>query len=327
MAALTDRRKNISAAARSDRRFGGPGGQTRLFGHEPAPVGASVDPLGLLPGRVLPTVLVMGDETVSGDVTVGIVGTNGAIPTVGNTLIVGTAAAELTPRLPISKDPNGIPVRAPPPGVVGDVDVGVDDEAILLEPEPHIPDNPVVSSIPEVVDIPDVGDTPDDIDVPDIAVAPDVAAVAGVAAPTAVPPPSKLAVDPYIPDGDIPPVEHVVPLVVIAPLVGIAIVPVTLPVGAGLSPGDVSSVAPSGIPVAPTDPPVLIPRGEVTPTVGIAVSGSSTSTWANAGLHNNGKPTAATQKRFIESFSDLSRTEGLRCDMIGRRAIAPDGSR
>src|ERR1700730_18716887 len=176
MAALADRRKNASAAARSDRRSGGAGGQTRLFGHEPAPVGASVDPLGLLPGRVLPTVLVVGDETVSGDVTVGIVGTNGAIPTVGNTLIVGTVAAALTPSLPISKDPNGIPVRAPPPGVVGDVDVGADDEAILLEPEPHIPDKPVVSSIPEVVDIPDVAD------VPDIAVVPAGAAGEGVGA-------------------------------------------------------------------------------------------------------------------------------------------------
>src|SRR6202171_5962860 len=200
MVAPADRRKNVSAAARSDRRSGG---QCGLCAHERPPVGVIVDPLGLRPGRVLPTGLVVGDETVSGDVTVGIVGTNGAIPTVGNTLIVGTAAAELTPRLPISKDPNGIPVRAPPPGVVGDVDVGVDDEATLLEPEPHIPDNPVVSSIPEVVDIPDVAD------VPDIAVAPDVAAVAGVAAPTSVPPPSKLAVDPYIPDGEVHKVEHV----------------------------------------------------------------------------------------------------------------------
>src|SRR6266851_6634484 len=202
MAARADRRKNASAAARSDRRSGGPGGQTRLFGHEPAPVGASVDPLGLLPGRVLPTVLVVGDETVSGDATVGIVGTNGAIPTVGNTLIVGTAAAELTPRLPISKDPNGIPVRAPPPGVVGDVDVGVEEEAMLLEPEPHIPDMPEVCSIPEVVDI------PDDADIPDVAVVPDVAAVAGAAVPIAIPPPSKLAVDPNIDDGAVPMVEH-----------------------------------------------------------------------------------------------------------------------
>jgi len=204
----------------------------------------------------------VGDETVSGDVTVGIVGTNGAIPTVGNTLIVGTAAAELTPRLPISKDPNGIPVRAPPPGVVGDVDVGVDDEATLLEPEPHIPDNPVVSSIPEVVDIPDVADIPDDIDVPDIAVAPDVAAVAGVAAPTAVPPPSKLAVDPNIPDGEVPKVEHVVLLP------GIAVVPIE-PVGIGLTPGDAISVAPIGIPVGETVEPVAMPSGEVAPIVGV----------------------------------------------------------
>ena len=65
-----------------------------------------------------------------------------------------------------------------------DVDVGVDDEAMLLEPEPHAPDNPDVSSVPKVVDGPDVAD------VPDVAVAPDVAAVAGAAVPAAVPPPS-----------------------------------------------------------------------------------------------------------------------------------------
>src|SRR5713226_8112646 len=151
--------KNVSAATRSGRRSGGPDGQIRLFSHKPGPVGANVDPLGLLPGRVFPTVLVVVDETVAGDVTVGIVGTNGAVPRVGNTLIVGTAAAELTPRLPISIDPNGSPVRAAPPGVVGDVDAGVDDETMLLEPEPHIPDNPEVSSMPDVVDI------RDDIDV------------------------------------------------------------------------------------------------------------------------------------------------------------------
>ncbi len=211
--------------------------------------------------------LVVVDETVAGDVTVGIVGTNGAVPRVGNTPIVGTAAAELTPRLPISVDPNGSPVRAAPPGVVGDVDVGVDDEAILLEPEPHIPDIPEVSSIPEVVDIPDVAEIPDDVDVavPDIAVAPDVAAVAGIAAPTAVPPPSKLAVEPNIPDGEVPEVEHVVPLL------GIAIVPVT-PVGIGLTPGEAISVAPIGIPVGETDEPIPKPSGEVAPIVGVGAA-------------------------------------------------------
>jgi hypothetical protein len=126
------------------------------------------------------------DEGTSGAATTGIVGA-AEIPrelVVGSTLIVGTAAAELTPRLPISVDPSGIPVRGAPPGVVGDVDVGVEEEAMLLEPEPHIPDMPEVSSMPEVVDIPDAVDIPEEVDM-----AGDVA-VAGAAAPTAIPPPS-----------------------------------------------------------------------------------------------------------------------------------------
>ena len=68
---------------------------------------------------------------------------------------------------------------------------------MLLEPEPHIPDNPDVSSVPEVVDIPDVAQgifpssrSPMTLTIPDIAVAPDVAAVAGAVVPAAVPPPS-----------------------------------------------------------------------------------------------------------------------------------------
>jgi hypothetical protein len=138
------------------------------------------------------------------------VGTVGAselgptVPEMGNTPVVGTAGAELTPRLLISVDPNGIPVRAAPPGVVGnvDVDVGADDEAMLLEPEPHIPDIPEVS-IPEV-DVPIGTNICDDVDVPGVAmgsvdaavgsvsVVPDVAMlpVAGAAVPGAVPPPS-----------------------------------------------------------------------------------------------------------------------------------------
>jgi hypothetical protein len=199
---------------------------------------------------------------MGGDVTMGIAGTNGVklptVPTVGNTLMVGTAAAELTPRLPISVDPNGSPVRAAPPGVVGDVEVGVDDEAILLEPEPHIPDIPDVSSIPEVVDIPDVADIPDEVDIPD------VVAVAGAADPAAMPPPSKLAVDPNIPDGEVPKVEHVVLLP------GIAIAPVT--VGAGLTPGDAISVAPRGMPVGDTVEPVPKPSGDVAPIVGVGAA-------------------------------------------------------
>jgi hypothetical protein len=98
---------------------------------------------GLIPPLVEVAALPIVGETV------GIVGINEPsprVPAVGNALGSGTGGAEPTPRLPISVDPNGIPVRAPPPGVVGDVDVGVEDDAML--PEPHIPDIPEVSSIP-----------------------------------------------------------------------------------------------------------------------------------------------------------------------------------
>ena len=80
-------------------------------------------------------------------------------------------------------------MRAAPPGAMGAVDVGVEDKAMLLEPEPHIPDIPDVSSIPEDVD-PGAINICDDVDVPGVAVASVVAAVAGATAPTAIPPPS-----------------------------------------------------------------------------------------------------------------------------------------
>ena len=144
-------------------------------------------------------VLVAVDEAVDGDETTGIVGTDGAEPPgVGDTLVVGTADGGLTPRLPISLDPNGIPARAPLLDVAGEVDVGFDDAVILLEPELHIPDNPDVSSMPDDVETPDVAeiavevDIPDDVDVPDGATPPVVAAVAAVVVPVAIaiPPPS-----------------------------------------------------------------------------------------------------------------------------------------
>jgi hypothetical protein len=146
---------------------------------------------------------------VVGGKTAGIVGTTELGPTVpamGNAPGSGTAGAEPTPRLLISIEPKGMPVRATPPGTVGAIDVGVDDEAMLLEPEPHIPGIPDVSS--DVVDVPDGTDISDEVDVPGIAVGsvvaavagipvvPDVAmlsvvaAVAGAAVPGAVPPPS-----------------------------------------------------------------------------------------------------------------------------------------
>ena len=73
-----------------------------------------------------------------------------------------------------------------------------------------------------------------------------------------------MAVDPYIPDGEVPTVEHVVLLP------GIAIVPVTM--GAGLMPGDASSVAPRGMPVEETVEPVPSPSGEVAPMLGVGLA-------------------------------------------------------
>jgi hypothetical protein len=142
-------------------------------------------------------VLGVVDEAVGA--IAGIVGADPTVPTMGDTFIVGTAAAELTPRLPVSIEPNGIPVWATPPDMVGvvDVGVGVDDAAMLLEPAPHIPDKPDVSSVPEVVEIPDVAEIPAEVDIPDgdipdVVMAPDVAPAAGVAFPVAIaiPPPS-----------------------------------------------------------------------------------------------------------------------------------------
>jgi hypothetical protein len=152
-----------------------------------------VDPLGSFTARgFLPKfVLAVVDEAGSEDAAAGMVGGSEigpTVPSIGNALGSGTAGAELTPRLPISTDPNGIPVPATPPAATGAVDVGVEDAATLLEPEPHIPDIPDVSN--DVVDTPDGTDISDDVDVPGVAVGSIVAAVAGAAAPGAIPPPS-----------------------------------------------------------------------------------------------------------------------------------------
>jgi hypothetical protein len=141
-------------------------------------------------------VLAVVDEAVAGGETVGIVGNDGAelptLPVMGDTVVVGSADGGLTPRLPIWKDPNGTPVRAAAPDVAEVVGVGDDDAVMLLEPEPHIPDNPDVSSIPEDVDSPEVAEIVEDVDIPDVAMLPGFAVAAGVVVPVAIPipPPS-----------------------------------------------------------------------------------------------------------------------------------------
>jgi hypothetical protein len=67
----------------------------------------------------------------------------------------------------------------------------------------------------------------------------------------------------------------------------------------GLTPGVASSVAPSGIPVAPTGAPGPIPSGDVTPSV--AGAPVIMPTWANAGLpYSKGSATVKIKKPLIE---------------------------
>jgi hypothetical protein len=98
--------------------------------------------------------------------------------------------------LPISVESNGMPVLGLPPSVVGAVDAGLEDAAMLLEPEPHMPDMPAVSSVPvvalcvvpDIIDMDEVAAIPDDVSI-DAAVLP-AAPVAGAEPAIAIPPPS-----------------------------------------------------------------------------------------------------------------------------------------
>jgi hypothetical protein len=165
--------------------------------------------------------------------------------------------------------------------VVGEVDVGLDDAAMLPEPEPHIPVNPDVASMPEVIDVPDVSDMPDAIDE-----VPGVAALLGVVVP-AIPPPSYVVGDPNVPDGEVPTVAHAAPLLAL----GTVIVPVK-PLGTML-PGD----APGGKPFGPTDSPGTIPNEEVRPGEGMAVVIPA---WAKTGLHNTNQIAATIHNDLME---------------------------
>src|ERR1700674_3294531 len=164
------------------------------------------------------------------------------------------------------------------------------------EPEPHIPDNPDVSSIPEDVDIPGDVDVPafDGVDTPGIGRVPGSTAVAGAEAPAVVPPPSYIAPDPYVSEGEVATVEHAVALLV----VGMEMVPAK-PVGAGLTPADMISVEPNGIPVGELAEPIPMPSGEVAPIVGVGSTVSSTCAIAAALQPTSAEKTAAITGSLI----------------------------
>ena len=145
---------------------------------------------------------------------------------------VGTTSNGLTPALPISTEPNGIPVRAAPPGDLGDV--AADDEALLLELVPHVPE---------------VAAPPGNVPVP---------------APS--PPPSKFVLEPDIPDDGLPIAKHVV-LFPVIPIVAAAaglspgdassVAPMGIPAGGTGEPaakpsGEVAPIPGVGLPIPPT---------------------------------------------------------------------------
>jgi hypothetical protein len=106
----------------------------------------------------------------------GLIGT--VVVVIVGALGPGTANRLLRPRLPISVDPKGIPTPRPEPPAL---DVGVDEAARFVAPEPHMPERPEVPVMAVVVGNPDVAE-------PDIAS--DVAMLAGALAAGESPPPS-----------------------------------------------------------------------------------------------------------------------------------------
>jgi hypothetical protein len=182
---------------------------------------------------------------------------------------------------------------------------------MLLEPEPHIPDSPDVSSIPEDVDIADDVDVPDEVDTPGIGIVPGSTGAAGAEAPTVVPPPSYMAVDPNNSEGEVATVEHAVPLLV----VGMLIVPAK-PKGAGLTPADVISVEPRGMPVWETPEPAPKPSGEVASIVGVGLAISLTCAVAAAVQTTSAAMTATINGDLMVNLLQSNATDMLPRDGV-----------
>jgi len=118
-----------------------------------------------------------------------------------------------------------------------------------------------------------------------------------VPVPTPIPPPSKFVLELDIPDDELAIAEQVVPKPVI-PMV---------PLVAGLSPGDASSVAPMGIPVGETDEPGVMPSGEVAAIPGVGMP--TPATCAAAGMQPKSATCIAainTRRIVVSIFSDAA---------------------
>jgi hypothetical protein len=169
---------------------------------------------------------------------VGAVGANGEVgdvvddsgdsPVEGMAVVTGSdvvtdviGGSGLTPALPISNEPNGIPVRAAPPGVVGDVAAA--DEALLPDVVPHGPDIAVLPGIDAPIPMP-------------------------------IPPPSNVVPVPDVADDALPVVVQGNGL---SPGEASCVAPMGIPVGAtdepGVMPsGEVGPIVGVGLPIPPT---------------------------------------------------------------------------
>jgi hypothetical protein len=195
------------------------------------------------------------------------------IPSVDDELGVGTTISGLTPALPISTEPNGIPVRVAPEG---DGDHIAEDD----DPVPPVPQIAVVAALLDTVVPPSI---PAPVVVPVPAGAP--MPVLNALVPTPNPPPSKVVLVPE------PCVAARATAEQVLPKPGKVIVPV----GAGESPGAASSVAPKGIPVGWTDAPGVMPSGEVAPMPGVGMP--TPPTCATAGPQPNSTASIAVVNR------------------------------
>jgi hypothetical protein len=119
-------------------------------------------------------------ELVAG--TIGLVGT--AALTIGVAVGPGSASNVLMPRLLISVDPRGIPTPWLEPLVV---DVGVDDAAGFVAPEPHMLERPDVSIMAVVVGIAKPADAAEDVE---LDIVPGVATLVVPLVASESPPPS-----------------------------------------------------------------------------------------------------------------------------------------
>ena len=194
------------------------------------------------------------------------------IPSVDDELGVGTTISGLIPALPISTEPNGIPVRTAPEG---------DGDAIAEKEEGLLPE-----LVPQIAPVPALPGTVVPIAVPIPTGAP--MPVLNSLVPTPAPPPSKTLLVPKLPVASRAMAEHVLPKPVRA----------IVPVGAGESPGEASSVAPIGIPVGWTDEPGVMPSGEVALMPGVGMP--TPPTCANAGVQPNSTASiVVVNARFI----------------------------